>query len=198
MTESLMQIIERKMRERYANARAPHDGDRVTNPLAIDSAAHKPLYRNVTEKRTAYNAALDSHAYAINANGDRIYIGTPGAEFNNVEFISGLWRVQRPFNQQITNVRDRQFVLMDKLPHTERTLFEFYRAAHVGINCYGPFCSGIADYVVAKYETDNGTYWSYGRTLEEARAFLGIKMYDEYMYLINSVARANSLSQKQK
>jgi len=190
-----MQMVQKKLQERYIAARASRPEDKITNPLAIDASAHKPLYRNVAEKRAAYNAALDSRECAIDVNGDKMYIGTPGAEFNNVEFIAGMWRVQNPFNEQITNVRDRQFVLRDKLPRQEKTLFEFYSASHVSVNCYGPFCAETANYIVAKYTTDNGTYWSYGRTIEEARAFLGIKMYDEYMYLINSVARANSLSQ---
>lgn len=174
----------------------PSLGARVTNPLADYYNAKKTESENVAAKRVAYNAALDSNAYAIDETFNKIPLGAPGAEFNDVELVGGVWRIQRAFDKKITNVRDRQFVLLDKLPHVERTLFEFYRASHIGINCYGPFCSGIMDYIVAKYETDNGTYWSYGRSVEEARAFMGIKLYDEYMYLINSVARANSLKQK--
>lgn len=212
MTGILMQTIMRKLKERERRSNAqyflgvlarlgntkyrPSSNDMITNPLAEYYNEKKSKSENVAAKRVAYNAALDSNAYAIDETFNKIPLGAPGAEFNDVELVGGVWRIQRAFDKKITNVRDRQFVLLDKLPHVERTLFEFYRASHIGINCYGPFCSGIADYIVAKYETDNGTYWSYGRSVEEARAFMGIKMYDEYMYLINSVARANSLKQK--
>ena len=66
----------------------------------------------------------------------------------------------------------------------------------VGLNCYGRFIVGGPEVIVAKYDTDRGTYWSYGPTLEQARAFLGIKLYDEYMDLIHSVACKNKLNTK--
>jgi hypothetical protein len=185
-----MEIIKRKLKERHDKKYNPQPGDRIANPLSE--------FKTVADKRAAYNAAMDCREYAMDQDYNKILLGNSGAEFNNVEFIGGIWRIQTKFDFEITPVRDRQFVLLSKLPHQERTLFEFYRASHVAFNCYGPFCSCVADYVVAKYETDNETYWSYGRSVEEARAFLGIKMYDEYMYLINSVARQNMLSGKPK
>ncbi len=209
-----MQTILRKLKEREQRSNAQYfigvlnrlgnqkyrssPDDKVTNTLAEYYDKKKSESENVAAKRVAYNRALDTHAYAVDSDLNKVFVGSPGAEFNNVELVGGIWRIQRTFDKEITDVRDRQFVLLDKLPRQERTLFEFYRASHIGLNCYGPFCSGIADYVVAKYETDTETYWSYGRTVEEARAFMGIKLYDEYMYLINSVARANLLSQKKK
>lgn len=214
MTGILMQTIMRKLKERERRSNAqyfigvtarlgdekyrPSSNDCVTNPLAEYYDAKKTKSQNIAAKRVVYNAGLDVHAYAMDENFNKVPLGAPGAEFNAVELVGGIWRIQCKFDKKITNVRDRQFVLLDKLPRQERTLFEFYRASHIGMNCYGPFCSGIADYIVAKYETDNGTYWAYGRSVEEARAFMGIKMYDEYMYLINSVARANSLSGNHK
>jgi len=76
-------------------------------------------------------------------------------------------------------------------------LFEYWTAKNVGYNCYGPFSlqgDGF-DYIVAKYETDDGVYWGYGETIEKARAFLGLKLYDEYKHLINSVACKKKLAQ---
>lgn len=214
MTGILMQTVMRKLkqREQMSNARyflgvlgrlgnekyRPSLDDRVTNTLAEYYNKNKTESENVAAKRAAYNRALDSHAYAMDEKFNKIPVGAPGAEFNDVELVGGVWRIQTKFNHEITPVRDRHFVLLNRLPHQERTLFEFYNASHIGFNCYGAFCSGIADYIVAKYETDNGTYWSYGRSVEEARAFMGIKMYDEYMYLINSVARKNMLAGRKK
>ena len=188
----LLGVLDRLKNEKMR----PSLNARVSNPLADYYNAKKTESENIAAKRVAYNRALDLGAVAMDEKFNKIPLGASGAEFNNVELVGGLWRIQNKFDKAIVNVRDRQFVLLDKLPHVERTLFEFYRASHIGMNCYGPFCSGIADYIVAKYDTDNGTYWSYGRSVEEARAFLGIKMYDEYMYLINSVARAGLLAHK--
>ena len=55
-----------------------------------------------------------------------------------------------------------------------------------------------AYYYVAKYTTDQGTYWSYGNTIEQARAFLGIKLYDEYMDLIHTHACKNQFAHQKK
>ena len=76
----------------------------------------------------------------------------------------------------------------------DETKFEFYSAAT--ITWGGNGCSAdIAhpDWVVAKYKTNRGIYMAYGRTIEQARAFLGIKMYDEYQDLIDAEMRPNSV-----
>ncbi|HBP27054.1 MAG TPA: hypothetical protein DD611_03700 [Alphaproteobacteria bacterium] len=113
-----------------------------------------------------------------------------------VEFIGGLWRVQTPCDYNVQNVRGKDLIIGARLPHQEKTFFEYYEASLLAFNCYGPL-KPCFDSVVAKYTTDNGTYWSYGRNISDARAFLGIRLYDEYMDLIHSVA-CQKTAQKSK
>lgn len=105
----------------------------------------------------------------------------------NLKFSGGLWRVQNPEPKNMVRVRDMNFVLGERLPVSEKNHFEYYRAQIVGENCYGKFvfCSGVGTMIVAKYETQDGTFWAYGETIEQARAFLGIKLYDTYSDLIH-------------
>ena len=110
---------------------------------------------------------------------------------SQVEFIGGLWRVQEVFPYKIHNVRGTDFVLHEKLAHQEKNLFEFYRASQVACNCYGYFIVPGVTKIVAKYVTDNNVYWAYGNTIEQARAFMGIKLYDENMDLIHSAICKN-------
>ena len=117
---------------------------------------------------------------------------------NSVEFIGGRWRIQKKFPHKIQMIRDREMVLLNQLPHQDHVLFDYYTASVVGWNCYGPFISGRPDYIVAKYTTDNGVFWGYGRTIEQARAFLGIKLYDEHMDLIHKHACQKQLSRQKK
>lgn len=117
-------------------------------------------------------------------------------DIRDVKYVSGMWRIQNKFEHPIQHVRDREFVLLEKINRTEKNMFEFYRARRVGQNCYGRFLVGGAEQIVAKYETDRQTYWSYGATIEQARAFLGIRLYDEYSDVIHSVACKNKLSHK--
>ena len=86
-------------------------------------------------------------------------------------------------------------VLIKKLDRVENTLFDFYSAKMVNYNCYGPFVIDYErpDYIVAQYETDRGTYLGYGRTIEAARAYLGLKLYDEYKEVINAIACKNKI-----
>ena len=117
---------------------------------------------------------------------------------NAVEFIGGRWRIQKRFPYKIQMIRDLEMVLLNQLPHQDHVLFDYYTACVVGWNCYGPFISGRPEYIVAKYTTDDGVYWGYGRTIEEARAFLGIKLYDEYMDLIHEHACKNQIMRQKK
>ncbi len=161
-----------------ANKQSPHPDDRITNPSAISTAGQRPLYTDVAGKRAAYNAAVDNNEVAYIDVQKFIPLGSYGAEFNDVEYIAGLWRVQKKFEHTITKVRDREFVLVKKLPHTELTGFEFYSAA--AIVWGGGGCDANVknpDWIVAKYETKRGTYWAYGHTIEEVRAFLGVEIY---------------------
>ena len=144
------------------------------------------LYQNENEKIRAFNAAQASGAYAIQDGGDNIPLTQ--LTVDDVEFIAGRWCVQEPCPLPIQLVRDRELALAEKLTHTERIPFEYYRAYSVGENCFGKFLSGQPDTIVAKYETDDGVYWGYGRTIEQARAFLGIKLFDQYMDLIHAAA----------
>ena len=130
--------------------------------------------------------------YAYKPDGTRVPL--KDVRIDMVEFVGGLWRVQNDFPYQIENVRKKDFVIGKKLPHIERTLFDFYDAYSVGTNCYGRFIATKPDYIVAKYMTKNGVYSAYGKTIEDARAYLGIKLYDEYQDVIHNAINA----QKQK
>ena len=126
---------------------------------------------------------------------------TPGAITSigrvRVVFISPKPSIGWP--NELTHVRDRDFILMKKLDRQENTLFEFYNAKLIGYNCYGPFVINgpETDYVVAKYDTDKEKYWGYGKTLEDARAYLGLKLYDEYKEVINAIACKNKKKDEQ-
>lgn len=148
------------------------------------------------EKFRDYNR--DRRAGVLAYKSDGTTVPLESVKLSNVEFVAGLWRVQNPFPHKIQDVRGTKFVLTERLPHSEKNLFEFYRASMVSENCYGPFITSGATHVVAKYITDQGAYWSYGNTIEQARAFLGIRLYDEYMDLIHSVACRKTLTRGQK
>ena len=136
---------------------------------------------------------------AIAENGKHITLGKSGAKLEQVDRINGQWHIQNHFDcSKITRVRDKDMVLIKKLDRTETTNFEFWSAKSVGYNCFGPFVSkgDDYDYIVAKYETDNGAMWGYGKTLESARAFLGLKLFDEYKDIIHVIANRNRLKRK--
>lgn len=176
----------------------PHvETDIITNPMNSSESKKNGLYTaytTVAEKRALYNRAIENGAVAYIGFQQSVPLGSPGADFNDVEFIAGLWRVQKKFPYEITNVRDREFVLVKKLPHHERTKFDFYAAAAVTWGGNGG-SADIAhpDWVVARYKTNRGIYMAYGRTIEQARAFLGIKLYDEYQDLIDAEIRPNTV-----
>ncbi len=153
-------------------------------------------FKNIHDKQAAFIKGMMSDAIAYCSDGTAL----PLYKFNisQVEFIAGRWRVQDAFPHKIQVVRDRELVLADKLSHTERMPFQYWRAYTVGENCYGKFISVTPDVIVARYATDNGVYWSYGRTIEQARAFLGIKLFDEYMDLIHKKACKSMQKQRTK
>ena len=148
------------------------------------------------EKFRDYNR--DRRAGVLAYKSDGTTVPLESVKLSNVEFVAGVWRVQNPFPYKIQEVRGTKFVLTERLPHIEKNLFEFYRASMVSENCYGKYISGSPKYIVAKYTTDHGTYWSYGDTIEQARAFLGIRLYDEYMDLIHAHACKKQLSRQKK
>lgn len=143
-------------------------------------------YQNNDDKIRAFNAAQASGAYAIQDAGDNIPLSQ--LTVDDVEFVGGRWCVQVDFPYKISLIRDRELILVDRIPHIERIPFEYYRAYRFGENCFGPFLTDKPDVVVAKYQTDDGVYWGYGNTIEQARAFLGIKLFDQYMDLIHAAA----------
>lgn len=158
------------------------------NPMAV--------HKTQAEKQRAYNAACAAGAVAWDNNGREYPLGRVGPDA--VEYIGGAWRVQNNFAQLIQTVRGEEFVLGERLNRTERNHFEFYRAQMVGINCYGRFIISGPGVIVAKYETDDETHWAYGNTIEQARAFLGISLYDKYMDLIHATACKKKISRGSK
>ena len=121
------------------------------------------------------------------ANGTRMLLSSVGR--TRVKFVAGLWRMQNThYGYNITQVRDKQFILGDKINHSEKNLFEYYYASEVSKNCYG-LMKPHFDYIVAKYDTDNGPMWSYGATIEQARAFLGIALFDKHIDMIHAAER---------
>lgn len=143
-------------------------------------------YKTAKEKTNAY--VRDCGAGALAYKSDNTTVPLRSVQMSNVEFVAGLWRVQDTFDRPIQRVRDIDVVLGEKLPHTERIPFEYYRAYRLGENCYGKYVSSRPDMIVAKYTTNDGTFWGYGPTIEAARAFLGIKLYDHYSDLIHAHA----------
>lgn len=155
-------------------------------------SSHGRVAMNEHAKELLYNIHCKNGAMAINEAGQMRPLSE--CNLNDVKHIAGMWRIQNKFNQPIYHVRDKDFVLLERINRTEKNLFEFYRASMVGSNCYGRFLVGGADKIVAKYETDSETFWSYGNTIEQARAFLGIRLYDKYMDLIHHAACKNKLA----
>ena len=151
-------------------------------------------YKTEQEKRKLHNCALVGNAYAVDDKGARYpLVSLP---FDRVDFVGGLWRVQRIFDKPTQFVRGKEFFLYDKIDRQEKNLFEYYNAEPVCNNCYGKYLFGTPDCVVAKYDTDNGALWAYGATLEQARAFLGIALFDKHIDLIHAAERKNLSKQK--
>lgn len=156
------------------------------NPMAAQTIAQKQLQYN-------NDCAQNARAY----KSDETTVPLCDVPVGRVEFIGGLWRVQDKNDYNISMIRDRPMILGARIEHNEKTFFEYYRAALLTYNCYGPLEPRF-DMIVAKYTTDKGTYWSYGRTIADARAFLGIRLYDEYMDLIHAVACKNTMAKREK
>ncbi|MCR5194480.1 MAG: hypothetical protein K6B71_03075 [Alphaproteobacteria bacterium] len=145
-------------------------------------------YKNTREKSSAWVDAVYKGVLAVDEKGNRFPV--KNYDMSELAFVAGVWRVQRDFPYEIINVRNIDMVLLNKIDRKESTLFEFWNAKHVEYNCYGPFVSTgkSHEYVVAKYATATRTYWGYGKNLEEARAYLGLKLYDEYKDVIHVIA----------
>lgn len=153
-------------------------------------------HKTPAEKRIAFDQARQNNECAVRS--DLTQVPLKQLDMAQVEFIGGRWRVQNDFPYEIQTIRKREMVLLKKLPYQERMPFEYYAASAVSWNCHGPYIFPNPEYIVAKYTTDDGVFWGYGATIEKARAFLGIKLYDTYMDLIHAHACKNQLSNKQK
>ncbi len=175
----------------------------VKNPLSDFWKSPKDGHKLTWDQATAFFITtflhdLNQGVYAVDEKLNKIKLGEEGADHYNVDKVGGVWRIQKKLPQKITKVRDKEMVLIKKLDRVENTLFDFWSAKAVNYNCYGPFIIDIAntDYIVAKYETDYGIRWGYGKTIEDARAYLGIKLYDEYKDVINAIACKNKMKNK--
>lgn len=175
---------------------------KILNPLSDFWVSPKDGHRlSESEALAAKSIAFRRDVYEVSAIDENLRytkLGQFGATENKVDCINGQWHVQNDFQREITRVRDKDMVLIEKLDRVEDTKFEFWSAKSVGYNCFGPFISKdkSLDYIVAKYETDNGPRWGYGKTLESARAYLGLKLYDEYKDVIHGIACKNRLNNK--
>jgi hypothetical protein len=164
------------------------------------------IYKNpLATHATVADKARDY--YAACANGEYAYYDATRKELlslvdvDRVEFIGGLWRVQIDFPYKIERIRDKDFIILKKLPRQEKNLFDFYVAESVSYNCYGPYTSSNkneVNSVVAKYKTSTKTCYAYGNSIEQARAFLGIRLYDEYCDLIHNYLCNDNQNKNQK
>ena len=176
--------------------------ERPLNPMsdfwfAPDGTRRSAAEANMVKIECFFNDV--GNVKAIAENGKHITLGKAGAKLEQVDRINGVWHIQNNFDySKITRVRDKDMILIKKLDRTETTNFEFWSAKSVGYNCFGPFISkdNGYDYIVAKYETDEGILYGYGKTLEQARAYLGLKLYDEYKDVIHIIANRKRLKQK--
>jgi hypothetical protein len=173
----------------------------VKNPLSDFWKSPKDGHKLTWDQATAFFITtflrdLNDGVYAVDEKLNKTKLGDEGATHDMVDKVAGVWRIQNKFPHKITRVRDKDMILTGKLDRTENTLFEYYSACEVNYNCYGPFVFEDVNYVVAKYETDNEDLWGYGRTIKDARAFLGLKLYDEYKDVIHAIVCRNKNKRK--
>ncbi len=174
----------------------PSSDDKITNPCAIRDPKYdygSAIYSTVAEKRAIFNREVDNGTKALLVGGqETIPLGAPGAGFNDVEYVAGLWRVQNKVHYDTINVQERDFTLLDRLNRTEHTNFEYYSAAQVGWTGWGCACDNNPGYIIGKYETGRGTFYAYGcqwadgpkKALATARAHLAGQVYLAYKDLI--------------
>ena len=147
------------------------------------------VHKTEVEKKIAFCHAMHNDEFAYYSNGKKVPLYNFALNSERVELIGGLWRVQDNFPHTVQKVRDIEVVLADKISHNERIPFEYWNAYRIGENCYGRYLSAQPDTIVAKYAASkNLVYWGYGNTIEQARAFLGIRLFDEYKDCISVLA----------
>ena len=154
--------------------------------LKTDTQKFAQYMRDKNKKETVY---------AYKSDGSRIPLND--CRLINLEHVAGLWRIQDEFPYEIEIVRGKPFVIGKKLPHTERTLFDFYEAFRVCENCYGKYLFKTEqNYIVAKTVTSRGTFSSYGKTIEDVRAYLGIKLCDVFQDVIRGTINSQLVKTK--
>lgn len=199
MTQATYDKLLDDFRKKHAKRVPTPKPDRPLNPLSDYWCGTDRCEGEARLAKLVYFANDKREKKAIAEDGRLITLGDDGAMEEDVDLIGGQWHIQNNFDySKIVHVRDKDMILMGKLPRKENTNFEYWNAKLVGYNCFGPFVSkgNNPDYIVAKYETDNGPLWGYGKTLEEARAFLGLKLFDEYKDIIHLIACRNKIRKK--
>ena len=159
-----------------------------------------PLARyDVTTKADLFaQDVADGNGFAFMSSGAHAAtkrVPLAGLDIGQVEYIGAAWRVQQDFPHVIQNVRDRQFVIGEHLNRHEQNMFEYYSARMVGFNCYGPYVIG-APLIVACFNAGAGAMWAYGPSIEHARAFLAISLFDRNRDLIVQAERAKQACTK--
>jgi len=198
---TLLPILQRLSDERYR----PSPDDRIINTELSD-------FKTVAEKRAAYNKGLDNQDIVLLPGGGTTLLGSEGAKFNDVDFLGGLWRVQQPFDSRgypvITiydnkNKKDLRFVLLQKLDRQEHTNFVYYNAASVIWGAHGLSCSFEPTYIIAKYATNRGLFYSYrckltdSNALENARAHLAGNVLAAYQDVIEAEIQSHRLNYRE-
>ncbi len=199
MTQATWNETVRAFRKKFAQPKPNRRKDRPLNPLSDYWYGTNRCEDEARIAKIAYFFSDINEKQAIAEDGRLITLGEDGATENDVDLVNGIWHIQNDFDyKKITRVRDKDMVLIDKLPHTESTNFEYWTAKVVDYNCFGPYITKDKgpDYIVAKYRTDKGPRWGYGHTIEEARAYLGLKLYDEFKDIIDVIANRNRLRRK--
>ena len=140
------------------------------NPLADKSIDQTMMLYKLDSEKT--EKPVKAHA----EDGSSVPLKEAG--FANVEFIAGLWRIQRKFDNEIIKVSDvlqkniHYFILDKERSVKESNQFTYYAASMVYPNCYG-WQKSQGGYIVAKHEVFGDVHWSYEKNLEASRAFMG-------------------------
>lgn len=166
--------------------------------------------KTVAEKRRRYISDLKNHKMAMLPGGAMVSLGSNGATFNEVDLLGGIWRVQKPFDARgyemveiydNKNNKNLRFVLLKQLDRQEHTNFVYYSAASVGWGAFGLNSDFEPDYIIAKYDTNRGLFYSYRCVLTDkdalanARAHLAGKVLAVYQDLIDAEIQKSRIQQ---
>ena len=150
-----------------------------------------PLSEHKTERQKYRAFVTDRASGAVAHKFDGTVVSLNNINVHDVEFIGGLWRVQKPCTYTVRYINKQQIILGDKIPYSGAGMFDYYRAGHLVYNCYGPLAPKF-DLVAACFVAGDETYWAYGNTTATAGATLAIRMCDEYKYLLRTFAQQRS------